>query len=381
MSLRWFWNAGAGLCLLTAALPWASAQYSRKLEGLIRRPSAEAPSTGVGGLFTREAVRPLELARGSAASLFGQRRFTTRANLRDYRFNRTVGYSQLGFQEDMEAPARNSFLNAMMGATRDRGAAVAVISGLNQATSLNLPLPGVPIGLVPALSACAYTPRAESNRFQDLTGLAPPRPEEAAQLLPTTAERLEARTSDVATWAERDGLSLFKLGTREVRDAQTGQFQKFPDCADKLGRAVQRLRMAIDLNPNAALPALLVAHAALEQERPLLAANELLTALRRDPNLLSGAGGALDRYFGDVAGEGGRSAFLAAQMRRYARLGEFNPNSAPAYVLEAYCTWRLGDVGPARAALARLDELAPGMEKAEADTLRGFAAALRGVLQ
>jgi hypothetical protein len=348
MSLRWFWNVGAGFCLLTAALPWASAQYSRKLEGLIRRPSAEAPSMGIGGLFTHEAVRPLELARGSAAPLFGQRRFMTRASLRDYRFNRTVGYSQLGFQQDMEAPARNSFLNAMMGATRNRGAEVAVISGLNQATNLNLPLPGVPIGLVP---------------------LAPPRPEEAARLLPTTAERLEARTSDLATWAERDGVFLFKQGTQKVHDA------------DKLGRAVQRLRMAIDLNPNAALPSLLVAHAALEQDRPLLAANELLTALRRDPNLLSGAGGALDRYFGDVEGEGGRSAFLAAQMRRYARLGEFNPNSAPAYVLEAYCTWRLGDVGLARDALTKLDELAPGLEKAEADTLRGFAAALRGVLQ
>lgn len=368
MSLRWFWNAGAGFCLVTAALPWASAQYSRKLEGLVSRPSADAPSMGMGGFYTREAVRPLELARGSAAPLLGQRRFTTRASLRDYNFNRTVGYSQLGFQ-DMEAPARNSFLNAMMGATRNRGAEVAMISGLNQATSLNLPLPGVPIGLVPALNAYAYTPRAESNRFQDLTGLAPPRTEEAPRLLPTTAERLEARTSDLATWAEREGLSLFKQGTQKVRDA------------DKLGRAVQRLRMAIDLNPNAALPALLVAHAALEQERPLLAANELLTALRRDPNLLSGAGGDLDRYFGDVEGEGGRSAFLAAQMRFYARLGELNPTSAPGYVLEAYCTWRLGDVGSTRAALTKLDELAVGMEKAEADSLRGFAAALRGVLQ
>ncbi len=379
MNRRGLWMAGAGLCLAVCLSP-AKGQYARKLEGLIDRPSAKSPSEFIGGNYTREGARPLGATRGVNVTLMGQTRLPSRASMRSYRFNQGLSYGQLGLQEDAEAAMRLSFFDVMSSATRNRDGELGLVSGLNRALSLNLPVPNVPIGGVPALSACAYTPCPPTTRFDDLLGLVPGDLKEAGPVVPGVAERLEARTSDVATWAEREGVALFKGGTQEMRDPQTGRYEKCPDCADKLARAVQRLRMAIDLDPQAALPSLLLAHLSLEQDRPLVASSELMAALRRDPNLLSGEGGSLDRYFGDAEGAGGRSAFLATQMRRYVRMGEYNPSWPVAHALEAYCAWRLGEVGSARAALARVDELAPSADEGEAEMLRNFSATLRAVL-
>jgi hypothetical protein len=378
MKASWLCAITAGACL-GFWLPPAPAQYARKLEGLLDRPSTLSPSQTIGGTYTYGTVRPLASTRGNNVALFSQRGLPQRRDLRDGHFTAALSYSQLGIQDDAGALGRGSFFDLMRAATRDRSGDISVISGLNGAMNLNIPLPNSSIGQVPSLSACAYTPRAVTTRFDDLLGLRPAEPATAAVELPSLAERLDARTGDVASWAEREGLALFKEGTQEVRDSQTGLLEKCPDCPDKLARAVQRLRMASDLNRASALPPLLMAHAALEQERPLMASNELLRALRRDPQAFATARENFDRYFGDVEGEGGRSMFLAAQMRRYVRMGDYkeNENSPFAFALEAYCAWRLGEVGVARAALDRLDELATSGGEGEAEALHGFAAALR----
>jgi hypothetical protein len=380
MNRRYVWSVASGLCVIGACLPAARAQHARKLEGLLNRPASNSPSQTIGGQFTASAARPLESTHGPNVSMFGQRPLPSRASMRSYAYGASLGLGQLGFQSDLADLTGGSALNVVSRAMRTRGAEISAISGLSRAVNINLPLPGELIGGVPALSACAYTPRPATNRFEDLLGLLPATPEGPQRTVPSVAERLDARTSDVAARAASEGAALFKAGTQESPDPETLEYQTCVDCPSKLGNAIQQLRMANDLDSQAGLPSLLIVHAALEQGRPLAASDALVEALRRDPKLLTGAGRTLDRYFGDVEREGDRSDFLAAQMRRYARLGEFNPTSPPAFALQAYCAWRLGDAVSARAALSKLDELMPGVDEADATGLHGFATALRGAL-
>ncbi len=379
MNRRHLWKL-AIVCVIGACWPTAQAQYARTLNSLLSRPSTNSPSLLLGGTYTREQVRPLESTRGANVGLFGQRPLPSRTSMRSYGYGQTLGLTQVGHQSDLADFAGASYFDVLSRAMRDRGSEISAISGLTRVTNINLPLPGVGIGGVPALSACAFTPRPETSRFQDLLGLRPVAPESPGPMAPSLAERLAARSNERAALAAQEAATLFKEGTQEAPDPVTDEYRKCLDCASKLGRAMQQLRMANDLDPEAGLPSLLLAHAALAQNRPLLASDALLDALRRDPNVLTGAGQTLDRYFGDVEREGDRSAFLTAQMRRYARLVEYNPNSPPAFAIQAYCAWRLGDMASARAALSKLDEMIPGTDEIEAADLHGFATALRGIL-
>ncbi|HQL54925.1 MAG TPA: hypothetical protein PLQ87_09475, partial [Phycisphaerae bacterium] len=254
---------------------------------------------------------------------------------------------------------------------------IGTISGLNAARSLQLPLPGVPIGYVPALSASRYTPRAPATRFENLLGLTPVPTEPAVPLTTTVAERLEQRTAERAAQAEREGIALFKQATVDMRHPETLRFERCTDCNENLVRAMQRLRMASELDRQTAVPLLLMAHLALEQERPLQAVDDLLAALRRAQSVFTGAPGEFDAYFGDASATG-RSAFLEMQMRRYARIAELNPGSPSAQALQAYCAWRLGDSGAAQLALGQVEQLAMS-DPGRTDELLNFAAALRAV--
>lgn len=381
MNSRRLFLCGVGLILIGLPLPAAVSQYARKLEGLVDRPTTNAPSALLGGTYTRQAAQPLAAARESNVALLTQRMLPSRASMRDYRYGRGLTYGQTGLMEDSAAFPRSKFFDVMTGAFRSRHEEIGFITGMNAATSLALPVPGVAPRGLPTLTASAYTPRPRTERFHDLLGLIPARSAEPLSLLPSAPERLDARTDDVALRAQREGLTLFKQGTIEQRDPRTGYFEKCLDCSDKLAAALRRLRMASDLDGHAALPVLLSVHAALEQDRPLLAASNLVEALRREPRLLLEDGAALDPFFGDATAEGERSAFLAAQMRRYARTGTFNPDSVLAYALEAYCAWRLGESGPARTALTRVEELARASTPEEAEALQVYVAGLRAALQ
>jgi hypothetical protein len=373
MKRHHWWMWGGCLCVVAASGSPVAAQYKSSLEGLVNRPTANAPSQLLGGNYTRSQARPLESIRGVNAPMFGQRALPSRASMRSYEYGRSMGLPDFG-PSDLGNPAGGSYFDFLSRAMRDRSGDISAISGLSRVLSLYLPLPGEPIGGVPALSACAYTPRPKTNRFQELLGLQPAAPEGPRQMEASVAERLDARTAELAARAAADGAVLFKEGTRE---SQNLDYPKYPDCPAKLANALQVLQMASDLDSHAALPSLLITHAALEQSRPLLATSALLKAVRRDPEVLSHAGRDLDRYFGDVEREGDRSAVLTAQMRQYARMADYNAASPAVFALQAYCAWRLGDTASVRASLSQLEELLPQVEENEAADMDGLVRALR----
>jgi Tfp pilus assembly protein PilF len=123
-----------------------------------------------------------------------------------------------------------------------------------------------------------------------------------------------------------------------------------------LAEAASHLRMAESLKRDAFLPSLLLAHAALEQERPMTAVAHLTKAFERDPSFIEKRL-PIASYFGDVD-ERGRSDYLESQMLRFMQIAELNPESPTAQVLSAYCAWRLGDNVRAREAAQRAQELA-----------------------
>jgi hypothetical protein len=193
-----------------------------------------------------------------------------------------------------------------------------MITGLDAARSLQLPLPGVPIGYVPALSASRYTPRAPATRFENLLGLTPVPTEPAVPLTTTVAERLEQRTAERAAQAEREGIALFKQDTVDMRHPETLRFERCTDCNENLVRAMQRLRMAASW---IAKPRCRCCDGA-----PGLGAGA--SRCRRWTTCWRRCAGAerVHRRTGRVRcvlrrrAATGRSAFLEMQMRRYARL-------------------------------------------------------------
>lgn len=387
---------GAGLCLLLWAPAALAQRYARTLDYLIERPAERGPSSQIGGLYTA-AFTPLTATRADVA-LFGQEQYQFRGRQRsrhlEYRwgervrpqrvstgndvmmqraprFGMSMGPGNFGLSANLTAPGPMSFYG---GSGYDRS-----LSGTAAPMGLFLPPPAIPIRYVPSISAYEHTPRPELTPFQRAFGLLPAPREPEGETLKLPAERLNERTDQLAVAAEREGLALFKQGTVEGRDARTGRFLNCLDCADKLAAAVQRLRMARVLDVQAARPVLLLAHALLEQEQSTLAVHHLTEAFAREPALFDADPHELDGYFGDVTAEGETSVLLAAQLRRYRRVAELNPEAPDALVLQAYCAWRLNEIDRARQALDQLDALALGGSKVSAAVL-DFATGLRQAL-
>ena len=388
--------AGLGLSLW---VPTASAQrYARTLEYLIERPAERGPSASIGGLYTA-SFQPLTTTRMGISTL-GQEQYQFRGRQRPPHlgarwaqrvqpqkiqvgnelitqsspmFSRGLAPENLGLSAALAAPGPTSFY----GGTDRYGRSLA---GLSSPMVLSLPAPGIPIAYVPALSAYEHTPRPETTPFQQAFGLLPEPSEPKGQPVKLPADRLNDRTDQLAQTAERDGLALFKKGTVEARDSRTGRHPNCADCAEKLAAAIQRLKMARILDRQAALPVLLVAHALLEQEQATAAVYYLTDAFQRDPAIFEAAPRELDRYFGDVADDGATSGVLEAQLRRYRRVAELNPEAPDALVLQAYCAWRLGEAERARQTLDQLDTLAMSGGKVSGELL-DFGAALRKALR
>jgi len=258
----------------------------------------------------------------------------------------------------------------------DAGGQLAVISGLRSAMSIGMPLPGVAPGYIPTVDAFRYTPHPNTTQFHDLFGLVPTEAPPEQKVRGTMAERLEERLDERIRRAEKEGVALFQQATIQLRDPRTGRYEGCPDCERKLARAVQQLTLVRDLDKASFVSPLLMAHAYLEQERPGMAIDSMLRAYERNPDLLSAEGEAIDGYFGDVQDDADRSAFLQAQMRRYARIGTLNPTSPEALAMEAYCAWRLRDFIHARQVAERASEMARSREDARAGLL-DFLAALQ----
>lgn len=359
MALR-AWLSGAALGALLAGVPAGLGQQARTIENLISRPSARGPSAYLGGRFTTAPdLSPMQVPQRQVATL-GERVFEFRPTARPSQYQFGFTPTQLGLREPLTA-----------------GGAGPRLFGMQTPRTLGGEMPMRRLGLLPAIDAHVFTPRPETTRFHELVGLTPARAAEGAPVRPM-AERVEARTQERVERARAEGLALFRNATVEplVMDPRTGatRYPNCQDCTANLVRAAQKLELVQQLDEGDAVALVLLAHAMLEQGRPMAAGSYLLKAWRRDPELLAEPA-AIDEYFGDVAGAGGRSEYLSAQMRRYVRLGELNPASPLAHAMEAYCAWRLGDRYRLEAAAARAQELAQADPETHGVVLR-FTAAL-----
>lgn len=337
---------------------FGQAPVARTLENLVSRPSSVAPSQGVGSRLDYWGRAPLATTRGDVA-LFGQPQFDFRTRSTGRRPMELLSPTNLGLDNRMVRPGPMTFFGQARSARPVRRVPpqnLAVVTGLNEAMDLNLPVPGSRIGEVPGLTASDYTPRLETNRFHEVFGLVPTTPAPDRPYPGTIAEQLESQNQDRATRAREEGLKLFREATVVQRDPRTNEYPNCPDCGQKLWESTQRFRLVRDLDSHTALPLLLMAHAALETDQPTAAIYAILNAFEREPDMVVAEATTLDPYFGDA--QNGRSNYLREQMRRYVRLGELNPNSAEARVLQTYCALRLGDRTQAREAAAQLEILA-----------------------
>ena len=381
------WLACSAGLWLVVCLPETLAQnYVKPIDDTLRisRPGSRGPSETIGGEFTRAS--PLDMTRRKDVSLLGQTEFNSRARERRGSLGSMMPASRLGL---LETPLGLGLTNAGAMSSPSavawkRNADASMISGLSAAQSLQLDLPGENPNQLPALNAGFYTPRPETTRVQELLGLAPA-PAESGKLAvvpDTMASRLDALTTARLQDTLREALDLYRAATVEARDVRTERYETCVTCADKLVRAMQQLSMVTILDSQSYLAPLLVAHAALEQERPRQAIDQLLEAFRRQPDFLlnESAAAPFDRYFGDAQTAGAHSNYLAVQMRRYQRVGEAADCSARQKALEAYCLWRLGERTAARDMLAQIEKAAAD-EPDHTDELLNFAAAMRAALK
>lgn len=366
-----FCRSAMSACLLAAVLaPAARAQYARTLENLVSRPSTRGPSATVGGRFTSSSSSLQMTHRGVSTLGTQQFEFRSRADGK----GQYIPMSWTGITNPRSLRTSNTFFGQGSDATR--------ISGLSAAQNLALPVPGIPIGYVPAINAYAYSPQADTSRFQKILGLVPAESSDSGPPIDLVADRMNARLAVQISAVEQHGLEAFKRGTVETRNVD-GQFQECTDCTEQLAIAAQYFRQAGDLETTAARPLVLAAHTALDQERPMRAVNLLLRAYQRSsaegPTAFFESFHSLDSYFGDVQEEGASSEVLRQQLLRFSKIRGLNPESAEAAALTAYCAWQLEEWWEAEQALASLETLANETSRQQ-DELLAFADGLRAVL-
>jgi len=367
----------AAVAILGLVSPFAPAQLGggmHNLDDLISRPSTRGASSLLGGRYTsaRDVEQLLTTRRNVGLMQDDQMTYfrSTRASSR----GRVLPTTQLGVF-DVMAPPRGNPLSLMP----QRSESLTIVSGLSGATDFRLPLAGRREDDVPALAASAYTPQPARTRFQTYFGLHPvERPAQTATFT-SYPDALDSQTDARVRQMVADGIALFRKATIEQRDRQTNRYPTCTDCASLLDDAVRKLRQARNLDSPSELPTLLMLHAALEQDRPTLAIVHLVDAFRKNPEVFTLPQERLNACFGDSEEGQKPSEVLAAQMRRYAHIGDLNPNSVDSQLLQAYCAWRLGDetrVQAAAQAAALLLRDAPQSDMTAVQT--SLAIALQG---
>ncbi len=221
-------------------------------------------------------------------------------------------------------------------------------------------------GRLPALDGHLYVAHAPTTPFQEYFGLLPSREPVQGEPVPLPAERIESRLQRRLNVVTAEAFEFFHQATVEARDVDArtgvGNYPNCADCVQNLSHASRRLIMLRDLDDQNHLPPLLLTHVFLEQDRPLAASGFLIDAFKRNPDLLDDAR-AIRKYFGDADEHAETSLYLSEQMRRFVRIGELNPKSPPAQLLEAYCAFQLGDTARARRAAERAIDAAQGADE------------------
>ncbi len=326
--------------LLTFAVAelWGAASASGQgiRSEIYSRPTERSPSALMGGRFTRARnLDPIQPSRST--SLIGQPSLSFSGTRRQSRYATTLDVARGGLMSSYGTSSATDPLLHHSGLNSS-----SIIRGVEDAVSLDRGIPGVSRMYVPSPMAYEFTPHPGSTRFTNYFGLEPTLPPAEDAPVAKLAQRVEAIVDQRIEQARERGLELFREATFEPRDPRTGQYPSCVDCEDKLRRAVQQLTMVDELDNDAYLAPLIMAHAALEQERPMYATNKLIDAWKRNPDLLSNRD-EMAEYFGDAIDGADQSAYMETQMRRYLRTGDLNPSSPTAHALAAYCAWRLGD--------------------------------------
>ncbi len=366
-------RAAAGVALL-AACASASAQLRVRTVDDVSRPAEKGPSRYVGGvagglLPQDPGTRPFDATRRNVGTI-GERPFAFRNNTRATPYSSMVPMPTLGVAPTVGG-GRNPF-SLLVG----RGEDAETISGLAEAKRLDLPPLTLGPGGLPAIDAYRFTPQPPRNEFQSLLALTPP-PDPSPPRAPTVLEALEAHNRERAQRALAEGLALYRRATVEapIRDP-VRDLLRYPNCTTcsvDLQRAVALLEVPHHLDPQAHLPALLIAHGLLESNRLQSAAAYLLVAFERNPGLLARRDELL-AYLGDA--RGGRSEYLEAQLRAADAASRRLQGTVNGRVIEAYCAWRLNDMPHAREAAAALARLAAEQAGGAYSLPQAFADAL-----
>lgn len=342
--------------LLAGCVAARAQQGYRYQSAYYSRPTERTGSAVLGGTYTRNfrPTRSLDSANRSV-SLLGADQFEFTHSSRSQRrpAGNVLPITEFGMQSPLSAPA-GSPLTSEFARTGDS----MTISGLNILMDRTVPLPGYSRDELPAINAFLYTPippRSEYEAYFDLKPAQADAPTPRTRIVSYSAALEDRNQFQVAANAS-EALAAFKAGTREQRDALSGRYPSCSDCDDALYEAGQKLQLVRDLDPNNWVVRILLAHLALERERPTQSIIYLVEAYRVNPDFPAAGPDVLDAYFGDVRSDG-QSPLLLAQFRRYVRIGEINPNSLDAAVLEAYCAWGLKDRVRVQGVLLR----APGL--------------------
>jgi hypothetical protein len=329
------------VCLVAAAVtPAAWAQVGQGVS--INRPSLSGPSQWldiVGGQYTREAPgrppAPIDVSRLNARwGLPPRSPEASNYELAPLRF----GLIPAPYQ-------RRAMLTGELADWQLRET-----SGFWQSTRADTPLAGwaglgeVPLSRLPRLDVAP-----EGSAFHRFFNLVPTETKPArrapAEYAELTATIEEATQKGIARTQE-DALKLFRAVTSEGVDAT-------PD-SEKLRHTIGLLSNVRDLDGQAYVPSLLLAHVYLHRGQITSVVNSLTTLARRHPEAFA-AGPDVASYFGDFDARTGRSAFLQRQMRELAQTMSTSPTVDGA-VLEAYSARVLGDKPRATSALDRAEK-------------------------
>lgn len=332
--------------------PVARAQYT----GVNYNRPSQGPSQTVGlvgGLGTRESVRQIDQRRpygstggGPILGTFGLGRgadagppplpdavLPSRPLGRSFPWNR-----------------RQPFINAAgVYSTTD----LQIISGLDLAQSLSMPLMGVDSPrIIPPRYAEPPQPAADSP-FHAMFGLqasaAAPPADEAAASGKTLTEHLED-ANDRATAL---------LLARAKHAFKTATLSESPARAEEMSRAISALEAVREVRPAEYEPELLLVHAELFRGRIWSATMYLQKLVAKNPGFFTQHKDVRE-YFGDVK-------VLEDQARKFIRVGDENPDLVEAQALQAYCAWVLGDLPRVRLtieALARQQSAKPEVQRA-----------------
>lgn len=235
-------------------------------------------------------------------------------------------------------------------------------SWLDQSMSLDQPLMGWESPRVDIPDAPYFVPSdPDMTAYHQFFGLVPAREEVP---LPSALKDEPSYSSLVE---ETNNVRVREMLTRADRAFKIGTTPTAEDRYEQLAVARRLYASVLDLDRAAYMPALLSAHAALEQDHFEVAIRHLLEAQRRRPGIFS------ERP--DVAGYFGDPELLEAQVRRFVRIGEQLPNSGAAWATQCYCAWVLQDPIRLRESLDRMEKL--NQEKPVGARLEAFRLALQ----